>query len=60
MQGWPSGAPRRRVAGDTATHRSLHVAAPLKLLPQPVDLEQYRMRKRACAGGTINEYRLVA
>jgi hypothetical protein len=41
-------------------HRSLHEAAPLKPLPQPVDLDQYRMRKRACAGGTINEYRLVA
>ncbi len=41
-------------------HRSLHAAAPLKPLPQPVDLDQYRIRKRACAGGVINEYRLVA
>jgi len=39
-------------------HRSLHAAAPLKPLPQPVDLDQYRIRKRACLGGLINEYRL--
>jgi transposase InsO family protein len=41
-------------------HRSLHAAAPLKPLPQPVDLDQYRIRKRARVCGTINEYRLVA
>ena len=41
-------------------HRSLHAAAPLKLLPQPVDLDRYRIRKRVCVGGLINEYRLVA
>jgi len=41
-------------------HRSLDAAAPLKPLPQPVDLDQYHIRKRACVGGTINEYRLVA
>ncbi len=41
-------------------HRSLDGAAPLKPLPEPVDLEQYRVRKHARAGGTINEYRLVA
>jgi hypothetical protein len=41
-------------------HRSLHAAAPLKPLPQPVDLDQYRIRKCACAGGLIIEYRLVA
>jgi putative transposase len=41
-------------------HRSLHAAAPLKPLPQPVDLDQYRIRKRACVDGLINEYRLVA
>jgi transposase InsO family protein len=40
-------------------HRSLHGAAPLKPLPEPVDLEQYRVRKQARAGGLINEYRLV-
>jgi len=41
-------------------HRSLHSAAPLKPLPQPVVLGQYRIRRRTRAGGTINEYRLVA
>jgi putative transposase len=41
-------------------HRSLHSAAPLKPLPEPVDLDQYRVRRRAHVGGLINEYRLVA
>jgi putative transposase len=41
-------------------HRSLHAAAPLKPLPEPVDLAQYRVRKQAHVGGLINEYRLVA
>jgi transposase len=41
-------------------HRSLHSAAPLKALPEPVDLGQYRVRKQACVGGLLNEYRLVA
>jgi hypothetical protein len=41
-------------------HRSPHGAAPLKPLPQPADLEQYRVRKHARADGTINEYRLAA
>jgi len=41
-------------------HRSLHGAAPLKPLPEPVDLEQYRMRRHTRAGGLINEYRLLA
>ena len=40
-------------------HRSLDGAAPLKPLPEPVDLEQYRVRRHARAGGLINEYRLV-
>jgi transposase len=40
--------------------RSLHAAAPLKPLPEPVDLEQYRVRRQARVGGLINEYRLVA
>ncbi len=31
-----------------------------KPLPEPVDLEQYRVRRQARAGGLINEYRLVA
>ena len=41
-------------------HRSLHSAAPLKPLPEPVDLEQCRIQRQARAGGMINEYRLVA
>ena len=41
-------------------HRSLHAAAPLKPLPEPIDLDQYRVRKQARVGGLINEYRLVA
>jgi putative transposase len=41
-------------------HRSLHAAAPLKPLPEPVDLDHYRVRKQAHVAGLINEYRLVA
>jgi putative transposase len=41
-------------------HRSLDAAAPLKPLPEPIDLEQYRVRRQARVGGLINEYRLVA
>jgi putative transposase len=41
-------------------HRSLHGAAPLKPLPEPADLDQYRVRKQGRAGGLINEYRLIA
>jgi putative transposase len=41
-------------------HRSLHGAAPLKPLPEPVDLDLYRVRRQAQVGGMINEYRLVA
>ena len=41
-------------------HRFLHGAAPLKPLPEPVSLDQYRVRKHAHVGGLINEYRLVA
>ena len=41
-------------------HRSLHGAAPLKPLPEPVNLAQYRVRKQPRVGGLINEYRLVA
>ena len=57
----------RRILREYATHhnqhrphRSLHCAAPLKPLPQPVDLDQYRVRRHTSVGGTINEYRLVA
>jgi hypothetical protein len=41
-------------------HRSPHGAAPLKPLPEPVNLDQYRVPKQARAVGLINEYRLVA
>ena len=41
-------------------HRSLHAAAPLKPLPEPIDLNEYRVRKHVHVGGLINEYRLVA
>src|SRR6266566_549151 len=41
-------------------HRSLHAAAPLKPLPEQVEVGQYRVRRRPLIGGTINEYRLVA
>jgi putative transposase len=41
-------------------HRSLHGAAPLKPLPEPVDLDLYRIRRQAHVDGMINEYHLVA
>ncbi len=41
-------------------HRSLNSAAPLKPLPEPVDLDQHRVRRHARVSGIINEYRLVA
>ena len=41
-------------------HRALDAAAPLKPLPEPVDLGQYWDRRQARVGGLINEYRLVA
>jgi putative transposase len=41
-------------------HRSLDGAAPLKPLPEPVDLEQHRVLRPTRIGGLINEYRLVA
>jgi putative transposase len=41
-------------------HRSLHGAAPLKPLPDPVDLDQYRVRRHTRVGGLVNEYCLVA
>jgi hypothetical protein len=40
-------------------HRSLHGAASLKPLPEPVDLAQYRVRRQARVGGLISEYRLA-
>jgi transposase InsO family protein len=57
----------RRILRDYETHhnqhrphRSLSSAAPLKPLPEPVDLDLYRIRRQAQAGGLINEYHLVA
>jgi transposase len=41
-------------------HRALDAAAPLKPLPEPVHLGQYRVRRQARVGGLINEYRLAA
>ena len=41
-------------------HRSLHAAAPLKPLPGPADLAQYRVRRDTRVAGLIHEYRLVA
>ena len=41
-------------------HRSLYGAAPLKPLPDPVNLDHYRVRKHIPIAGLINEYRLVA
>jgi len=57
----------RRILSDCETHhnqhrphRSLSGAAPLKPLPEPVNLDLYRIRRQAQVGGLINEYRLVA
>src|SRR6516165_159086 len=36
-------------------HRSLGSAAPLKPLPEPVDLEKYKVRKQTRVGAMINE-----
>jgi putative transposase len=41
-------------------HRSLHGAAPLKPLPEPFDLDQYRLRRQTRVGGLTGEYRLIA
>ena len=63
---WNQAHPRRVLSqyetprNQHRPHRALRAAAPLKPLPQPVDLDQYRVRKRARAGGLINEYHLVA
>jgi hypothetical protein len=50
----------RRILREYETHHNQHAAAPLKPLPGPVEVEQYRIRRQALAGCTINEYRLVA
>ena len=41
-------------------HRSLDAAAPLKSLPEPVDLDRHRVRRQTSVDGMINEYHLVA
>jgi putative transposase len=41
-------------------HRSLHDAAPLKPLPEPVNLDLYRVRRQARVSDLISEYHLVA
>jgi putative transposase len=41
-------------------HRSLNSAAPLKPLPEPVNLDQHRARRQTRTGGLISEYHLVA
>jgi hypothetical protein len=41
-------------------YRSLDAATPLKPLPEPVDLNRYRVRRQTHTGCLINEYRLVA
>ncbi len=57
----------RRILRDYETHhnqhrphRSLSGAEPLKPLPEPVDLDLYRIRRQAQVGGLSNEYRLLA
>jgi transposase len=57
----------RRILRQYETHHNQHRprsylygAAPLKPLPEPVDLDQHRVRKHAHVGGLINEYHLVA
>ncbi len=40
-------------------HRSLDAAAPLRPLPEPVDLGRYRVQRQTRTAGLINEYRLV-
>ena len=52
-------ASRRGQAKGEAAQQQEAAAAPLKPLPEPVDLEQYRVRRHTRAGGLISEYRLV-
>lgn len=42
------------------THRSLHAAAPLRALPEPVELDRVRIRRRDRLGGILHEYSAVA
>jgi len=42
------------------THRALHAAAPLRALPEPVDLDHIRIRRRDRLGGILHQYSAVA
>ncbi len=42
------------------THRSPHAAAPLRALPEPVELDRVRIRRRDRLGGSLHEYSAVA
>ncbi len=42
------------------THRALHAAAPLRALPEPVDLDHNRIRRRDRLGGILHQYSAVA
>jgi putative transposase len=63
---WNQARPRRVLSqyetrrNQHRPHRASRAAAPLKPPPQPVDPDQYRVRKPARAGGRINEYHPVA
>ena len=54
----------RRILHEYETHHNQHrplaAAASLKPLPEPVDLDRYRVRRQAHIACLINEYRLVA
>jgi hypothetical protein len=53
--------PAARFPPDHAASRvAADGTAPLKPLREPVDLDQYRVRRQTRVVGTINEYRLVA
>jgi putative transposase len=57
---WAASAKRGR-SGRPATRRNIKAwsSGAAKPLPEPVDLEQYRVRRQARVGGLINEHRLV-
>jgi len=42
------------------TSRALHAAAPLPALPEPVDLDHIRIRRRDRPGGILHQYSAVA
>ena len=62
---WDQAHPRRilhayEIHNQHRPHRSLDAAAPLRPLPEPVDLDRYRARRQTRIACLINEYRLVA